>query len=126
MTIQNFFLAFIAGGVICAIVQIFIDKTMLTPARILVSLVVIGVILYGAGVYDYLFDIFGEGVSLPLIGFGASIARGVKEGIEATGLMGILTGGLTATSAGITAALILGLIFSLLGKGRPKRMAKKR
>ncbi len=124
MSAQSIFLAFLGGGIICAIVQIFIDKTMLTPARILTSLVVLGVVLGGSGAYEPLFNMFGCGVSLPLIGFGATIAKGVKEAIDSTGLIGILTGGLTATAAGITAALILGLIFSAIGKGRPKRMSR--
>ncbi len=126
MQFTDILLAALAGGVICAAVQIFIDKTALTPARVLTALVVLGVVLYGAGVYEYLFNIFGCGVSVPLIGFGATIAKGVKEAVDGTGLLGILTGGLTATSAGITAALILGLIFSAISKSHPKRMTKKR
>lgn len=118
-------MAFLFGGAICALVQIFIDKTMLTPARILVTLVCVGVLLYGIGVYEPLFDVFGCGVSVPLIGFGASIARGVKEAVDATGAMGILTGGLTATSGGITLALLLGLVFSLIGHGKRRNIPKK-
>ena len=116
--ITNILLAFLMGGAICSIVQIFIDKTMLTPARILVTLVCVGVLLYGVGVYEPLFEIFGCGISVPLIGFGATVARGVKEAIDSTGALGILTGGLTATSAGITLALLLGLIFSVIGHGK--------
>ena len=115
-------LTFVAGGAICVIAQLLIDLTKLTPARILVSYVVSGVILYGIGVYEPLFDVFGCGVSVPLIGFGAAIGRGVKEAIEKDGAIGILTGGLTATAAGITAALVLGLAFSMISKGKPKRM----
>lgn len=115
---MNIILAFIMGGIICSVVQIFIDKTMLTPARILVTLVCIGVILYGVGAYEPLFDIFGCGISVPLIGFGATVARGIKEAIDSTGPIGILTGGLTATSAGITLALLLGLTFSVIGHGK--------
>ena len=126
MQLSDIILAALAGGTICAVVQIFIDKTALTPARVLTSLVVLGVVLYGAGVYEYLFDIFGCGVTVPLIGFGATIAKGVKEAVDTTGVIGILTGGLTATSAGITAALILGLIYSAIGKSHPKRMSKRR
>ena len=111
-------LAFLLGGAICAAVQVLIDKTMLTPARILVSLVCSGVLLYGIGVYEPLYDIFGCGVSVPLIGFGASVARGVREAIDRDGIMGILTGGLTATAAGITLALLLGLIYSVIGRGK--------
>ena len=116
--VTNVILAFLLGGLICAAVQIFIDKTMLTPARILVTLVCTGVLLYGIGAYEPLYDIFGCGISVPLIGFGASVARGVKEAVDSTGAMGILTGGLTATSAGITLALLLGLVFSVFGRGR--------
>lgn len=126
MQLSDIILAALAGGTICAIVQIFIDKTALTPARVLTSLVVLGVVLYGAGAYEYLFSVFGCGVSVPLIGFGATIAKGVKEAVDEIGLMGILTGGLTASSAGITAALILGLIYSVIGKSHPKRMSKRR
>ncbi len=118
--------AFLVGGIICAAVQIFIDKTMLTPARILTSLVTLGVFLYAIGAYQPLFDFSGCGASVPLIGFGAAIAKGVKEAIDKDGLLGILTGGLTATSAGITLALILGLILSVIARAKPKRMSKKR
>ena len=114
------------GGVICAIVQVLIDKTMLTPARILVGLVTLGTFLYAIGVYEPLFEIFGCGISVPLIGFGASIARGVKEAVEESGALGILTGGLTATSAGITLALLLGLVASLLTKGKRRSIPRKR
>ena len=122
MMYTSLILTFVAGGAICVIAQLLIDLTKLTPARILVSYVVSGVILYGLGVYEPMFEIFGCGVSVPLIGFGAAIGRGVKDAIEKDGLIGILTGGLTATSAGITAALILGLLFSTISKGKPKRM----
>ena len=122
--ITDIALAFLFGGTICAIVQIFIDKTMLTPARILVSLVCVGVLLYGVGAYEPLFEIFGCGISVPLIGFGASVARGVKEAIDSTGLIGILTGGLTATSAGITLTLLLGLVFSVIGHGKRRSIPK--
>lgn len=122
--ILNIALAFLIGGAICATVQIFIDKTMLTPARILVALVCTGVLLYGIGVYEPLYDIFGCGISVPLLGFGATVARGVKEAIESEGVMGILTGGLSATSAGITLALLLGLFFSLIGRGKRRNIPK--
>lgn len=123
--ITDIALAFVMGGAISAAVQILIDRTALTPARVLVSLVSIGVLLFGIGVYEPLFEIFGAGVSVPLLGFGAAIARGVKEAVDESGLIGILTGGLTATSAGITAALLLGLVFSLIGKGKPRRMGRR-
>lgn len=122
--IISIMLAFLLGGAICAVVQIFIDKTMLTPARILVSLVSVGVLLYAVGAYEPLFDIFGCGISLPLLGFGAAIARGVREAVDASGALGILTGGLSATSAGITLALLLGLAASLVGRGRRRNIPK--
>ena len=115
-------LTFASGGVICVFAQLLIDLTKLTPARILVSYVTTGVLLYSVGIYDGLFDIFGCGVSLPLIGFGAAIGKGVKEAIEKDGAMGIFSGGLTATSAGITVALVAGLVFALFTKGKSKRM----
>ena len=115
-------LAFVSGGIICVIAQLLIDYTSLTPARILVTYVTSGVLLYGVGIYEPLFEVFGCGVSVPLIGFGATIGRGVKYAIEEKGAIGILSGGLSEASAGITAALILGLFFSLFTKGQPKRM----
>ena len=114
-------LAFLAGGLISAIVQVFIDKTALTPARILVSLVVSGVFLYAVGVYEPLRDIFGAGVSTPLLGFGAAIARGVKEAITEVGPIGILTGGLTATAGGIAAAVVFAVLMALIFKPGDKR-----
>ena len=116
------FLAFISGGVICVIAQLLIDLTKLTPARILVLYVSLGVLIYAFGIYEPLKEFFGAGVSVPLIGFGANIAKGVKEAVEKEGAIGILTGGLTSSSAGITAALIFGLFASLLFKSKPKRM----
>ena len=104
------------------IAQLLIDLTKLTPARILVSYVCMGVLLYAVGVYEPLFNIFGAGVSTPLIGFGASIGKGVKEAVEKSGILGAFSGGLTATAAGITAALFFGLFFSLFTKGKSKRM----
>lgn len=115
-------LAFIGGGVLCVIAQLLIDLTRLTPARILVSYVCIGVLLYAVGIYDPLEKIFGAGLSVPLIGFGANIGRGVREAVATDGLIGVLSGGLTASAAGITAALVLGFIFSLLSRPKPKRM----
>lgn len=113
---------FVAGGVLCAIAQILIDMTKITPARILVLYVCLGVLLYGVGVYDFLFDIFGAGVSIPLIGFGANIGKGVKEAVESEGLLGALKGGITASAAGITAALLCGFVASVISKPKAKRM----
>ena len=115
-------LAFLGGGIISAIAQLLIDLTRLTPAKILVLYVSLGVLLYGVGAFEPLSKIFGAGVTVPLIGFGANIARGVKEAIDQSGAMGILTGGLTASSAGITVALIMGLLASILFKSSQKRL----
>ena len=115
-------LAFIGGGVLSLIAQLLIDLTKLTPARILVSYVCLGVLIYALGAYEVLFEIFGAGVSTPLIGFGAAIGRGVEEAVAKDGLLGAFSGGLTATAAGITVALFSGLVMALLAKGRGKRM----
>ena len=115
-------LTFVSGGIICVIAQLLIDLTKLTPARILVAYVSSGILMYALGIYTPLFETFGCGVSVPLIGFGASIAKGVREAIEKEGAMGILSGGLSATASGITVALFLGLIFSLFVKGKSKRL----
>jgi len=114
--------AFIMGGALCLIAQLLIDLTRLTPAKILVIYVTAGVFLYGIGVFSPLKEIFGAGVTLPLLGFGANIADGVREAVEKSGLIGALTGGLTSSAAGITAALLLGLLSSLVLKTGPKRM----
>ncbi|RPF43153.1 stage V sporulation protein AE [Hydrogenoanaerobacterium saccharovorans] len=108
--------AFVVGGILCAVGQIFIDKTKLTPARILVGYVVLGVILSGLGLYQPLIDFAGAGASVPLTGFGHTLAKGVREGLAEKGLFGILSGGLTATSAGIAAAIIFALIVALIFK----------
>lgn len=115
-------LAFIGGGVLSLIAQLLIDLTKLTPARILVSYVCLGVLIYALGAYEGLFEIFGAGVSTPLIGFGAAIGRGVEEAVAKDGLLGAFSGGLTATAAGITVALFSGLVMALLVKGKGKRM----
>ena len=115
-------LAFLGGGCLSLIAQLLIDLTRLTPARILVTYVCSGVLLYAIGAYDVLFKIFGAGVSTPLIGFGAAIGKGVREAVEKDGLLGVFSGGLTATAAGITVALFAGLLASLVSVGRSKRM----
>lgn len=112
--------AFIVGGILCAAAQILIDRTALTPARILVSYVVAGVILTGIGVYEPLVKFAGCGATVPLTGFGYSLATGVRESVMKEGLYGVIKGGLTATSAGICAALFFGLLASLIFKGKPK------
>ena len=117
---MDYLKAFIVGGVLCVIGQILIDKTKLTPARILVSYVVIGVFLGAVGVYEPLIKFAGAGASVPLTGFGYSLAKGVQEAISANGFLGIFTGGLKATAGGITAAIIVGLLVSLIFKNKNK------
>jgi stage V sporulation protein AE len=119
-TIMEYVRAFFVGGAFCALAQILIDKTKLTPARILVSYVVCGVALGAVGLYKPLFDYAGAGASLPISGFGYLISKGVREAIDRDGFMGILTGGLTATAGGITAALFFGLVASLIFKSKPR------
>lgn len=117
---MDYIKAFIVGGLFCVIGQILIDKTKLTPARILVSYVVIGVLLGAIGVYKPLVDFAGAGATVPLTGFGYNLAKGVKEAIKEDGFIGILTGGLKATAGGITAAITAGLLASLLFKAKDK------
>ena len=112
--------AFAVGGLFCLIGQILIDKTKLTPARILVCYVVLGVILSGLGLYEPLREFAGAGASVPLTGFGNTLARGVKEAIGKEGFLGIFTGGLKATAGGITAAITAGLLAGCLFKARDK------
>ena len=112
--------AFLVGGILCLIGQILIDKTKLTPARILVSYVVCGVLLTGIGIYEPLVEFAGAGATVPLTGFGYCLANGVKDAVESDGILGVFTGGLKATSGGITAAIISGLIVSLIFKARDK------
>lgn len=113
--------AFLCGGLLCAVGQIIIDKTKLTPARILVGYVVAGVILQAVGVYQYLVDWGGAGATVPLTGFGYTLAKGVKTAVTEKGLLGALTGGLTGTAGGITAAMLFGLLAALLCKPGDKR-----
>lgn len=112
--------AFFVGGLLCLIGQILIDKTKLTPARILVSYVVLGVFLGAIGVYKPLVDFAGAGATVPLTGFGYSIAKGVREAVAEDGFLGILTGGLKATAGGITAAIAAGLLASFFFKPKDK------
>ena len=117
---MDYLKAFLVGGVFCLLGQILIDKTKLTPARILVSYVVIGVILGGLGIYKPLIDFAGAGASVPLTGFGYSLAKGVKEAVQQDGFLGIFTGGLKACAGGIAAAIFAGLLTSLIFKPRDK------
>ena len=112
--------AFFVGGLFCLIGQILIDKTKLTPARILVGYVVAGVILTAAGLYQPIADVGGAGASVPLTGFGFTLAKGVKEAVNQDGFLGIFTGGLKATAGGITAAMVSGLIVSLIFKQKDR------
>ncbi len=112
--------AFLVGGLLCLIGQILIDKTKLTPARILVSYVVLGVLLGALGLYQPLVEFAGAGASVPLLGFGNTLAKGVKEAVQSDGFLGIFTGGLKATAGGITAAIFFGLLVSLLFKAKDK------
>lgn len=112
--------AFLVGGALCLLGQVLIDKTKLTPARILVSYVVFGVILGGIGIYPKLVEFAGAGATVPLMGFGNTLAKGVREAIQADGFTGIFTGGLKATAGGITAAITAGLLASFLFKAKDK------
>lgn len=116
----EYFNAFWVGGVICAIGQILIDKTKLTPARILVIFVCAGAVLTALGLYQPIVEYAGTGATVPISGFGYSLAKGVMEAVDKEGFMGIFTGGITATSAGIAAAVTFGFIFALLGKPKEK------
>ena len=112
--------AFIVGGIICVIGQILMDKTKLTPARILVIFVTIGTILGAFGIYDKLIEIGGAGASVPLPGFGNSLAKGAIKAVDEKGLIGAFTGGITGTAAGITAAIFFGYIMALIFNPKTK------
>ena len=112
--------AFVCGGLLCLIAQIVIDKTKLTPARILVSYVVIGVALGACGVYEPFTEFAGAGATVPLTGFGSNLAKGVREAITEDGFLGIFTGGLKSSAGGITAAVLCGLVVSLIFKPKDK------
>jgi len=113
--------AFVVGGLFCVIAQILIDKTKMTPARVLVLYVCAGVVLGGIGIYGPLVDFAGCGATTPLTGFGYLISEGIKKAVAEKGLLGALTGALTASAGGIAAALCFGGIASFLFKGKPKR-----
>ena len=118
---MEFLTAFLTGGVICALGQILIDKTKLTPARILVCYVVAGVILGAVGLYEPLVNWAGNGATTPLTGFGYLISKGVREAVDEKGVVGILTGSLTAAAGGTAAALVFGYLVALICHGKPKR-----
>lgn len=113
--------AFAVGGLLCLIGQVLIDRTKLTPARILTSYVVVGVILGALGLYEPLLDFAGAGASVPLTGFGNLLARGVRQAVAQKGVIGAFTGGLEAASGGISAAVFFALLAALMGKSREKK-----
>ena len=112
--------AFLVGGGICLIGQVLIDRTKLTPARILVLFVVLGVALTAVGLYEPLVEWAGAGATVPLTGFGYSLAKGVREAVDSLGLLGAITGGIKGTATGITAAVLFGLIAALIAKSGDK------
>lgn len=112
---------FLCGGLLCAVGQIILDRTNLTPARILTGYVVAGVFLQAVGVYQYMVDWGGAGATVPLTGFGYSLAKGVARAVAEKGLLGVITGGLTATSGGIAAAVVFGLLMAILCRPKEKR-----
>jgi len=118
---MDYLKAFIVGGIICVIGQILIDKTKLTPARILVSFVVIGVFLELFGIYSYIVEFAGAGATVPLTGFGYNLCKGVREAVVQEGAIGILTVGLKASAGGITAAIVFAFIMSLIFSSKPKK-----
>ncbi len=118
MTVLN---CFIVGGILCVIGQILIDKTKLTPARVLVAYVTVGAILGGLGIYQYLINFAGCGATVPLTGFGANLAKGAIDAVKETGLLGAFTGGVKASAGGIAAAVFFGYIASLVAKPKLKK-----
>lgn len=117
---MDYLKAFLVGGALCLVGQVLIDKTKLSPARILVGYVVCGVLLGAVGVYEPLADFAGAGATVPLTGFGYTLAKGVKKAVAEDGFLGIFGGGLKATACGITAAIIAGLVVSLIFKPKDK------
>ena len=120
MDILTYIKAFVTGGILCVIAQILIDKTSLTPAKVLVGSVVSGVILTAIGIYEPIVKFGNAGATVPLTGFGYSLAKGVQKAINENGPIGILTGGLSGTAAGVTASIVFGYLFAVLFKSRMK------
>ncbi len=116
-------LAFLGGGFLCAAAQLLVDLTRLTPARILVIYVSLGVLLGAVGWFLPLREVFGAGITVPLIGFGGVIAEGVKTAVEEEGLLGVLSGPLTAAAVGTTAALVFGYLSAIIFRGKPKTLS---
>ena len=117
---MDFLKAFFVGGLLCMVGQVLIDKTKLTPARILVSYVVLGVLLTGIGLYKPIVEFAGAGATVPLTGFGYSLANGVKDAVQTDGFLGMVSGGLKATAGGITVAVAMGLLVSIIFKAKDK------
>ena len=117
---MNYLFAFLVGGILCVPAQILLDKTKLTNARILAGYVVAGVVIGATGIYDKLIELAGAGATVPLLGFGNTLAKGVREAILSEGFIGIISGGLTGASAGITAAMVLAVVWSLIFKSKQK------
>ena len=117
----DYLFAFLVGGAFCAVAQLLLDLTRLSPARVLVFYVVGGVLHGARGLYEPLYRLAGAGASVPLVGFGGAIARGVREAVTEQGALGVLTGGLTAAAGGTTAALVFGYGVAVVFSGRPKR-----
>lgn len=117
---MDYLKAFFIGGALCLIGQLLVDRTKLTPARILVAYVVCGVILGGLGLYRHLVDFAGSGATVPLTGFGYTLSKGVKSAVDSDGFIGIFTGGLKSTAGGITAAIVFGLLAGIIFKTKDK------
>ena len=113
--------AFLVGGAICAVGQVLIDRTKLTPARILVIFVVSGVLLTGVGLWDKVVDFAGAGATVPIVGFGYSLAKGAMDAAKEQGVIGAFTGGISATAGGITAAIVFGYLFAVIFKPKTKK-----
>jgi len=119
---MDYLKSFVFGGLLCVIAQIIIDKTRFTPARILTGYVCSGVLLTAIGIYEPLVKIFGCGATVPLTGFGYTLAKGVKNAIDKNGFIGIFSGGLTATACGISAAIVFSLLISIFFRGKPENL----
>ena len=126
MLLSQCLMAFLVGGAVCTAAQMLIDLTRLTPPRILVLYVTLGVFLGAVGLYEPLYHFAGCGISVPLIGFGGAVARGVREAVQTEGLIGALTGGLSAAAGGTAAALVFGYLAALLFRATPKTLTRKK
>ncbi len=121
MDYMKFFYAFLVGGALCALAQVLIDKTKMTPARIMVLYVVCGVVLTAVGLYEKLVDFAGSGATVPIIGFGYTLAKGVEKAVDTHGLWGALCGGAEATACGISAAIVFGFLCAVVFKPKAKK-----